>query len=77
MAELSPMTGLNAFGHTGRRGTLSFANPTQGIGFGYVMNHIISDSDGMRAASLTEAFRKSLAGSGQSRGLGSTPATTR
>ncbi|MFE7947139.1 serine hydrolase domain-containing protein [Streptomyces sp. NPDC057426] len=55
------MTGPNAFGHTGRGGSLAFADPEHGIGFGYVMNHIISGSDDVRAASLTEAVRKSLA----------------
>ncbi|MGW4238741.1 serine hydrolase domain-containing protein [Streptomyces sp. NPDC004749] len=55
------MTGPNAFGHTGRGGSLGFADPAQGIAFGYVTNHIVSGSDDVRAASLTEAVRKSLA----------------
>ncbi len=55
------MTGLNAFGHTGRGGSLAFADPQHGIAFGYAMNHIISGSDDVRAAALAEAVRKSLA----------------
>ncbi|WP_406483987.1 serine hydrolase domain-containing protein [Streptomyces sp. NBC_01568] len=58
------MTGPNAFGHTGRGGSLGFADPVHGIAFGYVMNHIVSGSDDARAASLTEAVRKSLTRSG-------------
>ncbi|MEU2430602.1 serine hydrolase domain-containing protein [Streptomyces sp. NPDC007861] len=59
--ESNRMTGLNAFGHTGRGGSLAFADPEHGIAFGYVMNHIISGSDDIRAAALVEAVRKSLA----------------
>ncbi|GAA2579097.1 serine hydrolase domain-containing protein [Streptomyces lienomycini] len=55
------MTGPNAFGHTGRGGSLAFADPAQGIAFGYVMNHVISGADDVRAVFLTEAVRKSLA----------------
>ncbi|WP_024756576.1 serine hydrolase domain-containing protein [Streptomyces exfoliatus] len=55
------MTGPNAFGHTGRGGSLAFADPEHGIAFGYVMNHIISGSDDVRATALTEAVRKSVA----------------
>ncbi|MFF0054927.1 serine hydrolase domain-containing protein [Streptomyces microflavus] len=58
--EGNRMTGPNAFGHTGRGGSLAFADPEHGIAFGYVMNHIISGSGDVRAASLTEAVRKSL-----------------
>lgn len=59
--EAAPMTGPNAFGHTGRGGSLAFADPEHGIAFGYVMNHIISGSDDVRAASLVDAVRRSLA----------------
>lgn len=55
------MTGPNAFGHTGRGGSLGFADPALGIAFGYVMNHIVSGSDDARAALLTEAVQESLA----------------
>ncbi|MFE5257666.1 serine hydrolase domain-containing protein [Streptomyces coelicoflavus] len=55
------MTGPNAFGHTGRGGSLAFADPEHGIAFGYVMNHIISGSDDVRAAALADAVRNSVA----------------
>lgn len=58
--EAIPMTGPNAFGHTGRGGSLGFADPEHGIAFGYVMNHIIGGADDVRAASLVDAVRKSL-----------------
>ncbi|WP_030219040.1 serine hydrolase domain-containing protein [Streptomyces bikiniensis] len=56
--EDNPMTGPTAFGHTGRGGSLAFADPEHGIAFGYAMNHIISGSDDVRAAALAEAVRK-------------------
>ncbi|MEU9395959.1 serine hydrolase domain-containing protein [Streptomyces sp. NPDC048324] len=58
--ETNPMTGPNAFGHTGRGGSLGFADPEHGIAFGYVMNHIIGGPDDVRATSLVDAVRKSL-----------------
>lgn len=58
--ETTPMTGPNAFGHTGRGGSLAFADPEHGVTFGYAMNHIISGSDDVRAASLVDAVRRSL-----------------
>ncbi|GGW77946.1 serine hydrolase domain-containing protein [Streptomyces lomondensis] len=58
--ETNSMTGPNSFGHTGRGGSLGFADPEHGIAFGYVMNHIIGGPDDMRAASLVDAVRKSL-----------------
>ncbi|WP_420168659.1 serine hydrolase domain-containing protein [Streptomyces violaceoruber] len=56
----NPMTGPNAFGHTGRGGSLAFADPEHGIAFGYVTNHIMSGADDVRAASLTEAVQESV-----------------
>ncbi|MBL3671143.1 beta-lactamase family protein [Streptomyces sp. M2CJ-2] len=58
--EANPMTGPNAFGHTGRGGSLGFADPEHGIAFGYVMNHIIGGPDDVRATSLADAVRRSL-----------------
>ncbi|MGV4886437.1 serine hydrolase domain-containing protein [Streptomyces viridosporus] len=58
--ETNPMTGPNAFGHTGRGGSLGFADPEHGIAFGYVMNHIIGGADDVRATSLVDAVRRSL-----------------
>lgn len=59
--DTNPMTGPHAFGHPGRGGSLAFADPEHGIAFGYVMNHIIEGSDDVRARSLAEAVRRSLA----------------
>jgi CubicO group peptidase (beta-lactamase class C family) len=47
--------------HTGRGGSLSFADPEHGIAFGYVMNHIIGGPDDARATFLADAVRASLA----------------
>ncbi|MEW2622719.1 serine hydrolase domain-containing protein [Streptomyces sp. NPDC048106] len=58
--EDNPLTGPSAFGHNGRGGSLGFADPEQGIAFGYAMNHIISGSDDVRAVSLVDAVRRSL-----------------
>lgn len=58
--KTNPMTGPNAFGHTGRGGSLGFADPEHGIAFGYVMNHIIGGLNDVRAASLVDAVRKAL-----------------
>jgi CubicO group peptidase (beta-lactamase class C family) len=58
----NPMTGPASFGHPGRGGSLGFADPEHGIAFGYVMNHIIESApDDVRAGSLVDALRKSLA----------------
>jgi CubicO group peptidase (beta-lactamase class C family) len=59
--ETNPMTGPNSFGHTGRGGSLGFADPEHDIAFGYVMNHIIGGPDDVRATSLVDAVRRSLA----------------
>jgi CubicO group peptidase (beta-lactamase class C family) len=60
--EMNPMTGPDSFGHPGRGGSLGFADPEHGIAFGYVMNHIIEgDPSDMRARSLVDAVRESLA----------------
>ncbi|WP_435188032.1 serine hydrolase domain-containing protein [Streptomyces sp. bgisy126] len=59
--DRTPMTGPAAFGHTGRGGSLAFADPEHGIAFGYVMNHIVGGPDDVRAASLAEAVRKAVA----------------
>jgi CubicO group peptidase (beta-lactamase class C family) len=58
--EANPMTGPNAFGHTGRGGSLGFADPEYGIAFGYVMNNIIGGPDDNRASSLVDAVRRCL-----------------
>ncbi|MGQ4373838.1 serine hydrolase domain-containing protein [Streptomyces sp. SAS_267] len=59
--EANPMTGPSAFGHTGRGGSLGFADLGHGIAFGYVMNNIIGGADDVRAASLVDAVGRALA----------------
>ncbi|MBV1941673.1 beta-lactamase family protein [Streptomyces sp. BV286] len=58
--ETNPMIGPNSFGHTGRGGSLGFADPRQGIAFSYVMNHVVGGADDMRAHALVDAVRGSL-----------------
>jgi CubicO group peptidase (beta-lactamase class C family) len=58
--EANTMAGPHSFGHTGRGGSLGFADPEHGVAFGYVMNHIIGGPADGRATSLVEALRKSL-----------------
>lgn len=57
LTETNPMFGPKSFGHTGRGGSLAFADPEQGIAFGYVMNHVVAGSDDVRAASLVDVVR--------------------
>lgn len=59
--ETTPMTGPNAFGHTGRGGSLALADPEHGIAFSYAMNHVIGGPNDFRATSLVDAVRRSLA----------------
>ncbi|MFD7508381.1 serine hydrolase domain-containing protein [Streptomyces sp. NPDC059853] len=59
--ETNPMIGPSSFGHTGRGGSLGFADPEHGIAFGYVMNQIIGGPDDTRAQSLVDAVRRSVA----------------
>jgi CubicO group peptidase (beta-lactamase class C family) len=59
--DANPMTSPNAFGHTGRGGSLAFADPEHGIAFSYVMNHIIGGPNDLRATSLIDAVCRSLA----------------
>ncbi|MFG2856084.1 serine hydrolase domain-containing protein [Streptomyces mirabilis] len=59
--EANPMAGANSFGHTGRGGSLGFADPEHGIAFGYAMNHIIGGPADVRATSLVDAVRRSSA----------------
>jgi len=58
---LSPACGARAFGHSGAGGSLAFADPEAGIGFGYVMNEMRFDPHGdPRAAALVEAVYRSI-----------------
>ncbi|WP_382465446.1 serine hydrolase domain-containing protein [Streptomyces noursei] len=58
--EDNPMTGQDSFGHTGRGGSLGFADAEHGIAFGYVMNHVIGGADDARASLLVDAVRRAL-----------------
>jgi len=48
---------LSAFGHPGAGGSLGFADPENGIGFGYVMNQMEAGVlPGIRAGSIVESL---------------------
>jgi CubicO group peptidase (beta-lactamase class C family) len=49
-----------AFGVPGYGGSLGFADPTTGLGFGYVMNHVQEAIADRRAATLLEAVRNAM-----------------
>ena len=51
-----PCGGPASFGHPGRGGSLAFADPEQGLAFGYVMNYSIAGSPDTRATSLVAAL---------------------
>ncbi|MFH8365988.1 serine hydrolase domain-containing protein [Streptomyces sp. NPDC018031] len=57
----SPLLGPGSFGHPGRGGSLAFADPESGIGFGYVTNGmqrgVTADP---RAQALVRAVRRTL-----------------
>jgi CubicO group peptidase (beta-lactamase class C family) len=56
-----PMAGEGSFGHYGMGGSVGFANPTKGIGFGYVMNQMLpSGGVDPRTRNLVEALLGSL-----------------
>ncbi|EGX58894.1 serine hydrolase [Streptomyces zinciresistens K42] len=59
--ESNPMLGSSSFGHTGRGGSLAFADPEHGAAFGYAMNNIVGGIDDVRASSLVETVREALA----------------
>lgn len=57
----SPLMGPRSFGHAGAGGSLGFADPDAGIGFGYVMNKMSSNLSGdPRTIGLVEAIKASL-----------------
>lgn len=62
-AATSPMATPASFGHPGRGGSLGFADPELGIGFGYVTNGMQPGVTGdIRSRSLMAAVRACLAG---------------
>ncbi|MEU6862647.1 serine hydrolase domain-containing protein [Streptomyces sp. NPDC046876] len=57
----SPLLSPASFGHPGRGGSLAFADPEAGVGFGYVTNaHAKSVTADPRAQSLVRALRTCL-----------------
>ena len=59
--ELAPMMGDGSFGHPGAGGSLGYADPETGVGYGYVMNQMGSGLAGdPRTIRLTEAVRACL-----------------
>ncbi|WP_327419278.1 serine hydrolase domain-containing protein [Streptomyces sp. NBC_01233] len=57
----SPLLSPTSFGHPGRGGSLAFADPEAGIGFGYVTNALAkSVTADPRAQALVRALRSSL-----------------
>jgi CubicO group peptidase (beta-lactamase class C family) len=51
----------NAFGHAGAGGSLAFADPDRGVGFGYVMNDLRFDREGdPRSEELVRAVYRAL-----------------
>ena len=60
-ADFSPLMGPRSFGHAGAGGSLGFADPDAGIGFGYVMNKMDSNLSGdPLTAGLIAAVKASL-----------------
>lgn len=61
--EGSNMVQDGAFGHGGAGGSIGFADPKAGIGFGYVMNKMqMVSNDDPRTVSLAQAVHESLKG---------------
>ena len=54
--ELPPMLGPRSFGHAGAGGSLGYADPDTGVGYGYVMNQMLPGIAGdPRTISLNDA----------------------
>jgi CubicO group peptidase (beta-lactamase class C family) len=61
-AQFAPLLGPSSFGHFGAGGSLGFADPEAGIGFGYVMNLMRLGLTGdERVRRIVTALRRSLA----------------
>lgn len=60
-SSFSSYGGPRGFGHTGTGGSMGFADPDAGIGFGYVMNHLMPNMIGdARTVGLTEASYEAI-----------------
>lgn len=59
--DVVPLLGPNAFGHAGAGGSLGQADPDLGVGYGYVMNQMLSGVTGdPRTIRLNDAVRSCL-----------------
>ena len=59
-SPFAPYGGPKAFGHTGAGGSVGFTDPEHGIGFGYVMNHVIPRWQSTRNRALIDAVYAAL-----------------
>jgi CubicO group peptidase (beta-lactamase class C family) len=56
-SPFSPYGAAEAFGHSGAGGSMAFADPVNGIGFGYVMNRMLQNLAGdPRTTGLVKAL---------------------
>jgi len=53
-------SGEHSFGHYGNGGSVGYADPDTGLGFGYVMNYIPRRKQNARSRELTEALESCL-----------------
>ncbi|WP_435852501.1 phage minor capsid protein [Streptomyces sparsogenes] len=60
LTESNPIIGPSSFGHTGRGGSLAFADPGHGVAFAYTMNRAMGGADDRRAILLVDAVRRSV-----------------
>jgi CubicO group peptidase (beta-lactamase class C family) len=59
--EMTPLLSDRAYGHAGAGGSLGYADPSNGVGYGYVMNQMGGGIAGdPRTISLNEAVRACL-----------------
>jgi CubicO group peptidase (beta-lactamase class C family) len=60
-SQFAPYGGEQSFGHTGMGGSVGFADPEHGIGFGYVMNKMLQGLNGdPRSGGLIKAVYEAI-----------------
>ncbi|HVT78956.1 MAG TPA: serine hydrolase domain-containing protein [Acidimicrobiales bacterium] len=60
-SDFSPLFGPRSFGHAGAGGSLGFADPDAGIGYGYVMNKMSTNLSGdPRTIGLVDAIKSCI-----------------